>query len=601
MDVRRNDPPRLRSKGAGVTSHNDQIRALITEIDDLLGSSPGLLWGLSGDRARHRAALEHLRTYLSALQNSARKARIRNLPPAAGTGLEPGLEPGLQSSPESRAGTNQLSLKAQPPEVQSPEVQFPEVQSPEAINLAQGQFLDQLSQDLNQLRHSLLAPLQAEVEQLLTQRQALSQEVQQLQQQRVLASGASASGQDPLLRDFMESLMVRLQERLVVQVADLLQQSIAPLLANTSTAALPAAEQQQIEQLHSRANALLGNLDSTLQVFSKTLEQNVQGYQQSLTQGLERMHSLGQRGEVMVASLVDRLAEQMEARTALYLQAPYLQTSGSMPLPGTADPLRLVGQAGKPLLDGGAAIAGPASGGIVSDVSTQSDSAGIPRLDSTARTTVERSNSSTSSAGIARRRVMAAQASDRAQTALGDRELGISGLNWSNTSLSSGSRSASLEDFYASLEPPRSEAPWPLSAAAATAERPGQAVRSLGAGGAPGTMTGAAPGTRLGDRYQKLEDALFDGIPEGEFPRALHRSQVELLSESLPALADRRFDDFAAFGSPSPETSSGPGEGSDSLAAALYGDPSYWRNAAPVASPAKKNAFLRRIRSARTA
>lgn len=564
-----------------MTSHNDQIRALIAEIDDLLGSSPGLLWGLSGDRARHRAALEHLRSYLSDLQNKARQARIHNLPPAVGSSIEVQL---ASMDPTEMDPADSIAGEFAPGE------------------LAGGHLLEQLSRELSQLRHSLLAPLQAELEQLQAQRQILSQEVQLLQQQRQRVNAASTAGQEQLLRDFMETLMVRLQERLVVQVADVLQQNVAPLLATTSTAALPAAEQPQIEQLHDRANALLSNLDSTLQVFSKTLEQNVQGYQQSLTQGLERMHSLGHQGEVMISSLVDRLAEQMEARTALYLQS-----SGSprTSLSGSTAPLWLPGQADLEMGLGGA---------IAPDQAAQASQAALSGFGSAASNAAAPTQQSTSSAGIARRRVMAAQASDRAEMAISDRDLGIPGLNWSNTGLSSGfssglaSQSASLEDFYASLETSPGGATWPVPL---ESEPQGQTGPSSGR--SPGTLQGAsarlamasaAQGAPAGGRYQKLEDALFDGIPEGGFPQALHPSQAELLQDSLPDLADRRFDDFATFAPSRREALGRAGEGSErnrESMVALYGDPSYWRNAAPAVPPAKKNAFLRRIMPARTA
>ncbi|NJN29220.1 MAG: hypothetical protein HC824_01155, partial [Synechococcales cyanobacterium RM1_1_8] len=68
-----------------MTSHNDptpndQLKGLISEIDEILSRPPGLLGRLAGDRPAHRATLAHLRTYLLGLQNNLRRARIQNHP-----------------------------------------------------------------------------------------------------------------------------------------------------------------------------------------------------------------------------------------------------------------------------------------------------------------------------------------------------------------------------------------------------------------------------------------------------------------------------------------------------------------------------------------
>ena len=60
-----------------MTSHNDQIRALIAEIDATLEKPSGFLGRLSGEGAKNRDTLEHLRNYLLSLQGNMRKARRR--------------------------------------------------------------------------------------------------------------------------------------------------------------------------------------------------------------------------------------------------------------------------------------------------------------------------------------------------------------------------------------------------------------------------------------------------------------------------------------------------------------------------------------------
>ena len=292
-----------------MNSQSDQIRALLEEIDELMhGGSNSFIWRFSGDRARHRQTLEHLRSYLNKL-NYALKARSdqNDLPillrsdspnPFAIDEYDEYDDAGPLAPAEAAAQDEATELEVRPFGYQDSEG-----------------LLEQLSLELTQLRESLLGPLQQEVEQLRQERSTLQEEVTQLKIERA----ENGPLREDLLHQFLETLVGRLQERMVKQVSQILQEALPRIIAS-QTAALPSAEMEEVQQLQRRANGLLSNLDSTLQVFSQTLEQNIQAYQQSLSVGLERMHSMGREGEVMMSSLVNRLAEQMEHQTELYLK-----------------------------------------------------------------------------------------------------------------------------------------------------------------------------------------------------------------------------------------------------------------------------------------
>ena len=588
-----------------MTSPNDQIRALIAEIDATLEKPSGFLGRLSGEGAKNRDTLEHLRDYLLNLQSSMRKARIRN-PAMAGDLASLLGEATLDSSIGDSAMGGAYDAESQDGQYYPSEdyvddhvidgeavhEEFPMEMGSAIAGDGSGvgnggltyaesaALIQQLGNDLEQLRAGLMAPLQAEVNQLQHQRQMLAQEVQQLQQQR---SGAQS---EQLLQEFLQTLMTRLQERLVAQVTAQVAQALQgmPQISGNTVAALPGeglpAHVTQSDQLQVRAEAMLSSLDSTLKVFSTTLEQNIQDYQHSLAQGLERMQHMGSQGEVLMADLVNRLADQMEAQGSIQWDeltpaAPRLSIGGDSPMQGQTGQMGQVRQ-----LSSGRFARNP--------IALDGPELTLDSVD-TEEVVIE-SGESTSSAGIARRRILAAQDSEqRAQQSLelDSRRKAVRGEN-------------SLEDFYASVGAPEAaqkRMAQQQRAQQRVAQQQAMAVQNRGNLSRPGAAKG---------HYRNLEDALFDGIPEGDNPWSRSKAQGQPPSprqlravpnaasraddyppqshriQALTDLVDRRFDDFSA-----------PGDGSKALPeafAAFYGD----RTAAPRQGKAavKKKPFL---------
>ncbi|HEY9816217.1 MAG TPA: hypothetical protein V6D20_10530 [Candidatus Obscuribacterales bacterium] len=271
-----------------MTSQPDQIQALIREIDGVLSkASPRLPWVMSAEAAEQRNVLEQTRRSLLALQQQML--------------AEPLAAPSPQSSPMLTEESAQHVLQA---------------------------FL----QEMSYLRSNMLQPLRADIDRLNRERDALVQDVKQLQAQRQQI-GLPAADQTSMIDSFLKALMSRLQETLSEQIAQTLsqyEQEERSLPGFPEAAALPAADLMplspsqrlaRIQQTQARSDQLLLKLDATLQVIFESLQSNIQSYEDSLSQGLEKMHSLGQQGESMFAGLVNRLAQQLGREASSYLQS----------------------------------------------------------------------------------------------------------------------------------------------------------------------------------------------------------------------------------------------------------------------------------------
>ena len=218
-----------------------------------------------------------------------------------------------------------------------------------------------LDKEMTLLRTNLMQPLLSEMEGLRQERESLVLEVRELelQRQNELSLTQQQAKQQQFMSEFLQGFMGRLQERLTEQVAQamlrlegqlLKYESIpytgaaytgaAPLSGNMDAArqdleALPpnhplldpAERLEHLRMLQGQSDRLLISLDSTLRVVFETMQRNLQAYEESLTEGLEKMHRLGQQGEVMFASLVSHLVQQSlglktnsEEKTGSYLQ-----------------------------------------------------------------------------------------------------------------------------------------------------------------------------------------------------------------------------------------------------------------------------------------
>ena len=270
-------------------AQNDSIQALIQEIDEVLSkTSPRLPWVMSTDAMRQRQVLEQARSCLDKLQIPSQ-------------GLDQAIDPEIK-----------LLSSGQP-----------------SAESAQ-QVLQAVLQEMTYLRVNMLQPMRSDVDLLRQQREALTQEIRQLEAQR--QQYGLPQGNPQLLMEFLQSAMGQMQESLRGQVTQMVaslavEGTIEPPLLNGSSENLaiasltPAERLEQIQHVQTQSDQLLLKLDSTLQVIFDSLQNNILSYQESLEQGLSRMQSLGQQGEAMFSALVTRLAEQLGKEASVYLHS----------------------------------------------------------------------------------------------------------------------------------------------------------------------------------------------------------------------------------------------------------------------------------------
>ncbi|UBF27421.1 hypothetical protein K9N68_05590 [Kovacikia minuta CCNUW1] len=316
-----------------MTSQKDQIQALIADIDGVLQrSTTRLPWVMSGEATQQRQMLERVRNYLVALQRRS----------------------AIQEGSERNAARPDLlahDFSYQSPQASQPIEPF---QGARSSPMSAQQMLETVIQEMGYLRASLLHPLQAELDALQQQREQLRREVEQLEAQRLSYNTSQLqANQQQMIAEFLHILMGRLQDTLSQQVAQALKNSNPSLpakessmlassgsaIAPVSTDLVPHSYSPPLGQspLQPASDPLVIKLDSTLKSVFESLERNVQAYQESLAQGLERMHNLGHQGEVMFTGLVNQLTQQPGQEPSTHLQ-PTESAANSLPQQETAQP-----------------------------------------------------------------------------------------------------------------------------------------------------------------------------------------------------------------------------------------------------------------------
>jgi len=197
-------------------------------------------------------------------------------------------------------------------------------------------MMQAILQEMSYLRASVMQPMQADLENLRRRRELLTKELSHLEAERQNQPLAQRSldpppNQPPNPQQFSDELvqvlMSRLQESLSQQIGQALGIQAQALsygrhssdLGEPLPGVLANAQYEQLQALRSRSDQMLVNLDSTLNIVFESLQRNIQVYQASLTQGLERMYSVGQQSEVAFKSLIGELAQQLNQEASSYL------------------------------------------------------------------------------------------------------------------------------------------------------------------------------------------------------------------------------------------------------------------------------------------
>lgn len=379
-----------------MTSQKDQIQSLIADIEQVLGApKPRKPWIRASELEPQRQALLQAQNYLKSLQQTFEAPggwgpvdpNTGQIVPAPSQPARSSA-PGRQQMPQAQLPLSSVRTDARTGSgTGSGSAALAAVAGDSPENVLQA-----LLTEMKFLKSSALQPLRLEIDGLSSEREALQNEVKALSAQCQASSEAArleaanlesirqevrqasldvsqpgAAGIDETqLNQFLTALMEHLQENLSIQVRQTLSQlevdyaeAIAQLSAATeaeaiqghpseqstdqidqvdhSVAITPNLPNRQLEELQSRSDQLLTNIDVTLQRMFETLQRNIDSYQISLNEGLDNMHSLGRQGEVIVRSLVDHLTQQLgpsiPPEPAFFSQPETAQADHSEPSP----------------------------------------------------------------------------------------------------------------------------------------------------------------------------------------------------------------------------------------------------------------------------
>lgn len=278
-----------------MTSQQAQLQALINEIEALLGrAAPRLPWKMTNESTEQRRVMEQTLNYLKELQSSGE--------------LTPGW--GIISGEGAIAPD---ASSASPPDAQ------------DTAEAASQQVLKALLQEMQYLRAQMVQPLTNEVMALQQQREVLKNEVRQLELDRLRMAEESGGGQ--LNPAWINEVVGQLQSSLLEQITPQLralqaQISDAPALYGAmqdpleTSADLPQLSPQQrleqLRQIQAQTDYMLLRLDANLRAVFESLDQSIQSYCDTLNQGLDAMHGLGQQGEFIFRTFINHLGQQLQ-------------------------------------------------------------------------------------------------------------------------------------------------------------------------------------------------------------------------------------------------------------------------------------------------
>jgi drug/metabolite transporter (DMT)-like permease len=167
-------------------------------------------------------------------------------------------------------------------------------------------------EDLESLQRNMLKSLQDEIKQLQAQKSRLSDDIQQLLEEKEhLQQVRQITEQQVLIRQLSEALAKHISSQLQSSLANLTSQS------SGGNSQLKSAGNQ-----NENTEQMLGSLDDTLTITFNSLQQEIKNYQTTLSQQLSRMQSQQQQGEAIVEELINHLqGELVKATKEISLKA----------------------------------------------------------------------------------------------------------------------------------------------------------------------------------------------------------------------------------------------------------------------------------------
>ncbi|MEA5579825.1 EamA family transporter [Nodularia harveyana UHCC-0300] len=158
-------------------------------------------------------------------------------------------------------------------------------------------------EDLESLQQNVLRSLQEEIKRLQADKNRLSDEIQQLREEKEhLQQVRQITEQQVLIRQLSEALAKHISSQLQSSLTSLVSKSVE---SNSQ----PAGDNNQ------KAEEMLGTLDDTLTITFNSLQQELKNYQNNLSQQLSRMQSQQQQGETIVEDFINHLRGELVKTT----------------------------------------------------------------------------------------------------------------------------------------------------------------------------------------------------------------------------------------------------------------------------------------------
>ena len=183
-------------------------------------------------------------------------------------------------------------------------------------------------EDLESLQQNMLRSFQEEIKRLQADKTRLSDEVQQLLEEKEhLQQVRQITEQQVLIRQLSEALAKHISSQLQSSLANLASKSVEGNSQERS--AMKSAGDN-----NENAKQMLGTLDDTLTITFNSLQQELKNYQNNLSQQLSRMQSQQQQGEAIVENFINHLRGEL-GKTTQEISQPAEKASPPTPVQPT--------------------------------------------------------------------------------------------------------------------------------------------------------------------------------------------------------------------------------------------------------------------------
>ncbi len=177
------------------------------------------------------------------------------------------------------------------------------------------QVLQTITHDLQNLQQEVVGHLRQDIRQLQAEKSRLMHEIEKLQHQHeaiesqyeVMLTRQQQAQQQAWAKQFAIALANHLQEALSQRLSQTLTPPPPTLDANNPFQFLPSETQVQPQ---------IASLDDALNRTFTTLRNDLNSYQSSLSQQIDRMQNIGQQGEAILQVLVSRISQQLRLEAA---------------------------------------------------------------------------------------------------------------------------------------------------------------------------------------------------------------------------------------------------------------------------------------------